>query len=159
MAALETCRDQLGPDLRQEVDRRPEQVDALASRDLGVKSVLPGNLAQDDELLRGDLATGYARDHRVQTSALEIGQEAVVRVLERRVGLVEDALVPEACQDRGDGRLADLAALPLTVRGDQLIERPDFLDLRDLIEFLAAVREVLAEPIVDAGARRLEAPP
>ncbi len=45
---------------------------------------------------------------------------------------------------------------PLAVRGDQGVERLDPLDHRDLVELLAAVREVLAEPVVDPGARRLE---
>ena len=112
VAALEAGGDQLGPDVGQVVHRRPEQVDALAAGDLGVEAVLPGDLAQDDQLLRRDLAAGDARDDRVQPAALDVGQEAVVGVLERRVGRVEDVLVPEARQDRGDGRLADLAALP-----------------------------------------------
>ena len=89
-------------------------------------------------------------------AALDVGEEAVVGVLERRVGWVEDALVPEARQDRRDGRLADLAAVPAAVRGDQGVERLDLLDHHDLIELLAAVREVLAEPVVDPSAHRLE---
>ena len=115
MAALEAGRDQLGPDLGKQVDGRPEEVDALAPRDLGVEAVLPGDLAQHDELLRRDLAARHARDHRIRTAALDVREEAVVGVLQRRVRRVEDVLVPEARQDRGDGRLADLAAVPAAV--------------------------------------------
>ena len=44
MAALEAGRDQLGPDLRKAVHRRPEEVDALTSRDLGVEAVFPATV-------------------------------------------------------------------------------------------------------------------
>ena len=72
------------------------------------------------------------------------------------MGLVQNALVPEARQDRRDGGLADLTTVPAAVRGDQVAECLDLLDHHDLIELLAAVREVLAEPIVDSSAHRLE---
>ena len=45
---------------------------------------------------------------------------------------------------------------PVAVRGDQGVERLDPLDLGDLEELLAAVREVLAKVVVDRLADRLE---
>ena len=39
--------------------------------------------------------------------------------------------------------------LPAAVLGDQLVERLDPLDLDDLEQLLAAVREVLAQAVVD----------
>ena len=44
-------------------------------------------------------------------AALHVRQEAVVRVLQRLVLGLQDVFVPQAGQDRRDGRLADLAAL------------------------------------------------
>src|SRR5262249_30326521 len=51
MTAFESGGDQLAPDLRKQVHRSSEEVDALSPRDLGVKAVLPGDLAQHDQLL------------------------------------------------------------------------------------------------------------
>ena len=64
--------------------RGAEQVDALAAGDLRVEVEVPGDLADDDELLRGDLAAGDAGDDRVGAVPLEVGEEVVVGVLERR---------------------------------------------------------------------------
>ena len=122
-----------------------EQVDPLAAGNLGVQPELLGHLSQHDQFLGRDLAPGNARNHRVQAPALNVGQEPIVRVLKR--GVVHHVLVPEAGQDRRDGRLADLAAVPLAVAADQLGERLDPLDLDDLKEFLARVGEMLAEVI------------
>src|SRR5262249_40209725 len=85
VATLETGRDQLRPDLGEEMHRRAEEVNALAAGDLGVKTVLAGDFPQDDELLRSDLTAWHARHHGVQAAALDIGEEAVVGVLKRRV--------------------------------------------------------------------------
>ena len=101
--------------------------------------------AEGDQLVGRDLAAGHARHDRVQPAALHVGQEAVVGVLQRLVSAVEDVVVPQAGQDRGDGRLADFAAVPRAVAGEQLVERLDLLDLDDLEQLLPRVGEVLAE--------------
>ena len=97
------------PDFRQLVDRRAEQIDPLAAGDLGVQVVLLGDDAQGDQLVGGDLAARHTRHHGVGAAALDVGEEAVVGVLDR--GPLDDALVPQARQDRGDGGLAGLAAV------------------------------------------------
>ena len=61
--------------------RSAEQIDTLAAGDLGIQAVLLGHLAQDDQFFRRDFATGHARDHRIRAAALDVGQEAVVGVL------------------------------------------------------------------------------
>jgi hypothetical protein len=58
VAGFEAGLDQLAPDQRQLMQLGAEQVDALAAGDLGVEVVFLGHLADDDELVRGDLATG-----------------------------------------------------------------------------------------------------
>ena len=76
------------------------------------------------------------------------------------VRVLDDVLVPQAGQDRRDGRLADLAAVPLAVAADQrrrTILMP--LDLDDLEQLLARVGEVLAQVVGDLLARRLELRP
>ena len=47
---LEAGVDQPPPDLRQLLDPRAEQVDALAAGDLGVQAEVAGNLADHDQL-------------------------------------------------------------------------------------------------------------
>ncbi len=70
------------------------------------------DLAEHDELLRRDLAAGHARHDRVGAVALDVGEEAIVGVLQRQVLALQDVLVPGRGEDRRHRRLADLAALP-----------------------------------------------
>ena len=110
------------------------------------------------ELLGRDLAAGHARHHGIRAAALDVRQEAVVGVLNR--GVIDDAFVPQARQDRGDGRLADLAAVAAAVRLDQHFGKGlDPLDLDDLEQFLARAGEMLAEGGVDLLAGRLDLRP
>ena len=81
VAALEAGVDQFFPDVRQLMHRRAEQVDALSAGDLRVQTVLLRHLAQDDELVRRDFAARHARHHGVSAAALDVGQEAIVGVL------------------------------------------------------------------------------
>ena len=115
-------------------------------------------LPEHDELVGRDFAAGHARHDGVQAAALHVGQEAIVGVLQRLVLAVEDVLVPQAGQDRGHGRLADFAAVPAAVAGEQLVERLDLLDLDDLKQLLPRVGKVLAQVLVDASCRRPRAP-
>src|SRR5262245_55386428 len=56
MSGLEAGGDQFLPDVRQLLDARTEQVDALRASDLGVEAVLLRDLAEHHQLLRRDLA-------------------------------------------------------------------------------------------------------
>src|SRR3712207_8658949 len=49
-----------------------------------VQAEVAGHLADDDELLRCDLATRDPGDHRVGAVALDVGEEVVVGVLDRK---------------------------------------------------------------------------
>src|SRR6185295_11213006 len=64
-----------------------------------------------------------------------------------RMARLEDHLVPARSEDRGRRRLADVAAPPLAVLRDQLIEAPDRVDPDEMKQRLPRVSEVLAEVI------------
>src|SRR5690606_25897343 len=111
--------DQSPPDRRQLLDPGPEQIDALTAGDLCVEVEVPRHLADDDELLGGDLPAGDARHDRVGAVALQVGQEVVVGVLQGRLLAVQDVAAGHAGQDRGDDGFTDVAAPPAAVLGDQ----------------------------------------
>ena len=73
----ETARDRLVPTGRTFV-----VVDALGAGNLGVQVVLLRDPAERLQLLGRDLAAGDARHHRVGAAALNVGEEAVVGVLD-----------------------------------------------------------------------------
>ena len=79
--------------------------------DLGVEVEVARDLTEHDELLGCDLAAGHARDDRVGAVPLQVGEEVVVRVLQRGLLAFEDVSRAERREDRGDGRLAHLAAV------------------------------------------------
>ena len=149
MSRFEARIDQPTPDGRQLVDPGPEQIDPLTAGDLGVQAEVPGNLAQDDQPLGGDLAAGDARNDGVAAVLLDVGQEVVVAVLQRRLLAVEDVPLVEARQDRGDDGLADVAAAPRTVLLDQLGERRDAGHPDDVEQLRAGLAEVLAQGRAD----------
>ena len=117
MPRLEAGVHQPPPDCRKLLHPGAEKVDALPAGDLRVEAEVPGDLAEHDELLRGDLAAGDARHDRVGAVALDVGQEVIVGVLQCRLLTVEDVPVLQAGQDRGDCRLADVAAPAAAVPG------------------------------------------
>ena len=90
VAGLEAGGDEPRPDRRELLDPGAEEVDALAAGDLRVEVEVAGDLADDDELLGRDLAAGHAGHDRVGAVALEVGEEVVVGVLQRRLLAVED---------------------------------------------------------------------
>ncbi|MNF78705.1 hypothetical protein D3C84_608980 [compost metagenome] len=130
-----------------------EQVDALAAGDLGVEVVFLRHRAEGDQLVRGDLAAGDARHHRVGAVLLHVGHEGVVGVLQRHQQRVGDRLVPAGGEDRADRRLADVATgVAAAVLGQQFLEADHPLHPHDGIQLLTGVGEVLAEALVDGDA-------
>ena len=110
MARFEAGGDQFFPDERQLLDVRAEQVDALAAGDLGVEAVLLRDLADRDQAVGRDFAARHARHDRVGAVLLDVGEEVVVGVLQRRVLLLQHELVPARRENAGHGRFADVAA-------------------------------------------------
>src|SRR5262249_12912663 len=141
--ALEAGLDQRLPDLRELLEARAEQVDALPAGDLAVEIEPLGDLSEHDQLVGCDLAARDARYHRVGAAALDVGEKAVVGVLDGRV--VEHVVVPRAGENRCDRRAADLAATAAPVARQQRIEALDAAELDDLEELAPGVGEVLAK--------------
>ena len=105
-----------------------------------------------DQLVGRDLAAGHARHDRVGAVALDVGEEAIVGVLQRQVLLVEHVLVPGRREDRRHRRLADLAAAPAAVARESSSNVFELVEPHQVIELLARVREVLAEVDCDGDA-------
>ena len=145
MAGLETAVDQFPPDKRQLVNLRPEQVNPLTACDLGVEVVFLRDLPQRDQLVRRDLPCRDARHDGIRAVLLNVGQKAVVGVLQRCVRRRKHMVVPARRQDRRDGGLADIATQAPTVPLDQLVERGDAFPPDEVVQLLARVREMLAE--------------
>ena len=96
-----------------------------------------------------DLAAGDARHDGVGAVALDVGEVGVVGVLERAGVGVEHVAVPLAGQDRGDRRLADVAAAAAAVRLDDVVEAAVAVHGHEVEQLLPGEREVLAQPLVD----------
>src|SRR5882672_29192 len=122
VTGFEAGFDQLPPDERQLLDARAQEVDALSAGDLGVQAELFRHLAQHDQFFRRDLAARYARHDRVGAVLLQVGEEVVVRVLQRRVPRLQDHLVPARGEDGGEHGLADVATAAAAVPGDDGVE-------------------------------------
>ncbi len=65
---------------------------------------------------------------------------------------LHDVFVPQAGQDRSDGRLADLAAVAVTAVRDDFAERAQLLCLHDGEQFGSREWKVLAQVIDDRAA-------
>src|SRR5712692_3521643 len=128
VTGFEAGVDQIPPDERQLLDARAEEVDALRACDLGVQAVLLRHLTEHYQLLWRDLAARHARHDRIGAVLLQVGEEAVVRVLQRRVPRLQDHLVPARGEDRGERGLADVATAAAAVPGDDDIETHELAD-------------------------------
>ncbi len=155
VAALHAALDEPPPDGDQVLLLGPEHVNALPAGDLGVQVVLPGDLADDDQVLGQDLAGRHPRHHRVRAVPLDVAQVPVVGLLEAVQRPAHDVLVPERREDGPHGRLAGLAAVRLRVvagLAHDLGERRQPLHHDDVVQVRAGVVEVRADVVLDLGA-------
>ena len=136
---------QAPPDLGQLVHARAEHIDALAAGDLGVEVEFLGDLADQDEVVGGDVAARHAGHHRIAAVALDVGQEVVVGVLQRRLLAVEDVLRTGRGQDRRDDGFAYVATLSGAEPLDQTRERPNRGGRDDFEQLGTRVAEMLAQ--------------
>lgn len=153
--ALHARVDELLPDGEQVLLLGAKHVDALAAGDLGVQAVLLCNLADDDQLVRRDLAGGDPRHDGKGSVSLDVAEEAVVGLLQAVGGAVHDVPVPQAGEDAGDGGLAGLAALGLPVvarLAHHVRERLEALHHDDVVQVGPRVAKVRAQVVRDLGA-------
>ncbi|SKV37698.1 Uncharacterised protein [Mycobacteroides abscessus subsp. abscessus] len=144
------------PDQRELLDASTEQIDALTTGDLGVQTEIPGDLADDDELLRGDLTAGQPRHYRVGAVLLHVGQEVIVGVLQPGLLAFQDVIAGRRSQDGRHGGLADIATSALAVLGNELGEGPDSGRLHHLEQLGTRLLEMLTQRLglLDALGRK-----
>src|SRR5882762_6566597 len=152
VAGLEARGDQILPDQRQLLHARAEQVDALGAGNLRIQTVFPRHLAEHDQLLGHDFAAGNPRDDRIRAILLQVGEEVIVRVLQRRVPGLQDHLVPARGEDRREGGLADVAAAAPAVLGDDGVEAHKLAHAYKVEQLLARVVEVLTQMVLHVDA-------
>src|SRR5690606_36984092 len=101
------------------------------------------------ELVRGDLAAGNARHHRVGAVLLHVRHAGVVGVLQRYQRRVLYRLIPPGSEVSAEGGLADIAsdAAP-AMAGQHLLEALDTLHADDAVQLLTGVGEVLAQTVI-----------
>src|SRR5437870_2182463 len=79
----------------------------------------------------------------------------IIGILQRRVRLVQNVLVPGRSKDRSDSRLTNLTTKPLPIGMDKFAKGFDLLEANEVIQLLARVGEVFAQMIDNMLARPL----
>src|SRR3989475_12610430 len=87
---------------------------------------------------------------------LQVSEEVIVRVLQRRWPGLEDHLVPARGEDRGEGGLADVAAATAAMPRDDRIETHELADPDEVEQLLARIVEVLAQVVFHVDAAFLQ---
>ncbi|MNO99376.1 hypothetical protein D3C76_911430 [compost metagenome] len=83
---------------------------------------------------------------------MHVAEEDVVGVLQLGIERAQHIVVPAGGENGADGRFAHLAAMAVTVLGQQLVEALDPLHLDQVEQLLTGVGEVGAEVVVDLDA-------
>ena len=152
VAGFEACFNQLAPDFRQVVLLRAKQADALGTGDFGVQVEFARDAAHGHQPFRRDFAPGRTRNHGVSAVFLNVREEIVVGVLQRRMLGLEHVLVPAGGQQRADGRFTYFTAVALAVLRQQLVEGLDAFHADQVVQLLTRVSKVLAQVVVDFDA-------
>ncbi|CCJ75563.1 hypothetical protein BN135_627 [Cronobacter muytjensii 530] len=156
MAGFKARRHQLGPDSRELFKPRAEEVDALTAGDFAVEVITLRYLADGDKPVRRYFARRHARHDGIGAVFLNIGKVAIVSVLERQMRRFQQIFVPAGGEHRSHQRLADFAAVALTIAADELFKSADVVNARQVVDLLARVREVLADIFFDRHALLFE---
>ena len=136
MTGFKTGFNQLTPDFRQVIFLRAEQADTLRTGNFGVQVKFARDTAHSHQAFRGNFATRRARDHGISTVFLDVRQEVVVGVLQRRVLRFEDVLIPAGSQQGTYGRFTYFTAVTFTVFCQQLFEGFDAFYADEMEQFL-----------------------
>mmetsp|Transcript_3303 Transcript_3303/g.5464 ORF Transcript_3303/g.5464 Transcript_3303/m.5464 type:complete len:298 (-) Transcript_3303:1164-2057(-) len=130
---------------------------ALCPSHLRPQAELLGSCADRNELIRGNIATWAARNHGVGASLLDVGKETVIGVLDLIASLSQHIVIPQASQNGGGHRLAELASIAPYCRFlNCLFEGLDLLDTDNVEELLARVWEAVADTSLDLLAHGLQ---
>ncbi len=158
MSGLKPGLHQRLPDFRQLFERGAKQVNTLPAGNFAVKAIAFRDLADGDQPVGGHFTRRHPRDDGVRSVLLNIGEKAVVGVLQRQMRRFQQILVPAGSQYRSHQRLTDLAPVPLTVAADKLVEGADMVDAHQVVNLLTRVREVFADIFLHLHAllRKLE---
>lgn len=132
------------------------EVHALSTCDFSIQTVFLRDRGNDGQLVRGDLTGRNSGHDAVETTALDVGEIAVIGILKRGQAWVEDMLVPETGEDARDRGLANLAAALGSGMMAVVLERLELLDLADRKKLGAAVLEVRAQAVGDLLTQRFE---
>ena len=145
MAGFKPGVGQLAPDSRQLFQPRAKQVDALAAGHFAVELITFGDLPDGDQPVRRHFPRRHPRHHRIGSVLLNVGEIAIVGILQRQVRRLQQVFVPAGGQHRGHQRFTNLAAVPLAVAANQLLEGMDMVDPHQVVDLLARPREMLAD--------------
>ena len=140
VASFEARFNQLTPDFWQVVLLRTKQADTLGAGDFGVQIKFTGDTAHGNQPFRRDFATGGTWNNGVGTVFLDVRQEVIVGVLQRRMLGLEHVLVPAGGQQGADGRFTDFAAVALAVLRQQFVEGLNALHADQVVQLLARIR-------------------
>ena len=146
------------PDRRQLFQSGAEKIDTLSAGNFAVQAVAFRNLPDGNQPVGSHFPCGHARHDGVCAVLLDVGEVAVVGILQRQVRRFQQILVPAGGEHRSHQRLADLASVPLSVAADKLVKGADMVDAHEVVNLLARVREVLADVLFHLHAllRKLE---
>ena len=81
MPAFETGINKFFPDFRQITYMGTEHIYSLATGELCIEIILFSNPAYCDQPVGSNFSSGYAGNHRIGASFLNIGKEAIVSIL------------------------------------------------------------------------------
>mmetsp|Transcript_844 Transcript_844/g.1521 ORF Transcript_844/g.1521 Transcript_844/m.1521 type:complete len:395 (-) Transcript_844:1676-2860(-) len=139
------------PNFGQFVLGSSKQIDALSTCNLAVQVVFLGHFTESDELFGSTFTGRHARNDRVRSTTLHVGQGAVVRVLEFNHFGADDHLVLQRGKDTSDGGFTQFASIAVSVLGQDLFKG---IDLGWILfgsdkchEFLTRVIEMLADVV------------
>ncbi len=149
MTGFKSGIHQFAPDQRQLFQPGAKQIDTLTTGDFAVKLIAFGDMANGDQTVRRHLPGRHSRHNRIGAVFLDIGEVAVVGILQRQMCGLKQIVVPARRQHRAHQRFTDLATVTAPVAANQLIEAADMVDAHQVVNLLARIRKVLADVFFD----------
>ena len=145
MTRLHATIDKLSPNGNKILLLCTEHVDALATSDLSVQTILLRDLANDNQFVGGNLTCSHSGNDGVGTVTLYVAEILVVRILQAMKRLLHDVLIEHTGQDRPNGGFTDLTAKTVLLLAGLLHDfgkRLQLLDIHNVIEIGSRVGEM-----------------